>query len=421
MKPKLLVVLGAGSSISLGMPSVSELDNHMAEWAQAWAQAHGFPDYYAEARKAIEVYYNPTPAETDLVPNFEKVLSDLLALGHWMTPSPWGDTLRQIACGKAAPPNLDFPNPLSCGPAPYGPTVLLNDQLTELLLRLARHMRERSRSIDFTDAAARQYVTLFHGLRDAFDVGVYNLNYDAAALMALEGANTGFGEDGVFYARGVHARREWGFVYHLHGSVHHTLAGPFSGEIRWQDDLNRHGFIDGHHGTPGDKRSDGRSFPLTTLVAGGFKLDQLLIEPFHSLQAGIVRHAYEADAILIGGYGFSDVHVNRALGNRIYAHGDRPAVMVLDMANRNTDPMPFRPDSWARNLCAALRATADFFVEPGHSSPAVPMDLSRRGGFEVSSRHRVAIWHGGFNDAARRIDDISAWLSGQPDDVLACT
>jgi hypothetical protein len=35
------------------------------------------------------------------------------------------------------------------------------------------------------------------------------------------------------------------------------------------------------------------------------------------LQAALVRHVYEADAILIGGYGFADVHVNRALRNRL--------------------------------------------------------------------------------------------------------
>jgi hypothetical protein len=33
MKKKLLIILGAGSSIGCGMPSVGELDEHMEQWA----------------------------------------------------------------------------------------------------------------------------------------------------------------------------------------------------------------------------------------------------------------------------------------------------------------------------------------------------------------------------------------------------
>ena len=36
-KPKLLVILGAGSSIPCGMPSVSQIDNLMKCWSQEWA------------------------------------------------------------------------------------------------------------------------------------------------------------------------------------------------------------------------------------------------------------------------------------------------------------------------------------------------------------------------------------------------
>src|SRR5208283_5261335 len=112
-----------------------------------------------------------------------------------------------------------------------------------------------------------------------------------------------------------------------------------------------------------DDRSDGKSFPKTTLIAGGFKLDQLLVEPFHSLHAAMVRHVYEADAILIGGYGFGDVHVNRARRN-LRAHGagaDRPPVMHLDRASDRTDPMAFRQDIWAHEVCRTLHADGHFF------------------------------------------------------------
>jgi hypothetical protein len=98
----------------------------------------------------------------------------------------------------------------------------------------------------------------------------------------------------------VHQRGDWGFIYHLHGSVHHSLTGRFGDHIEWRGNLSGH-FEDGHQGSATDERSEGKSFPKTTLIAGGFKLDQLLVEPFHSFHAALVRHVYEADAILIGG------------------------------------------------------------------------------------------------------------------------
>jgi hypothetical protein len=151
--------------------------------------------------------------------------------------------------------------------------------------------------------------------------------------------------------------------------------------------------MDCPEGGSSDKRSKGRSLPRTILIAGGFKLDQLLVEPFHSLHAALVRHVYAADAILIGGYGFADVHINRALRNRLIARGARPPVMVLDRASDKTGPMAFRDDLWAYELSATLGTGGTFFLEPGHSSPPVPFELATRGSFEVAELHRVAIWH----------------------------
>ena len=220
---------------------------------------------------------------------------------------------------------------------------------------------------------------------------------------------------GAFDAGAVHARSEWGFIYHLHGSVRHSLVRD---RIKWRPDLAGE-FFDSHPGLSTDVRSEGKSFPKTTLVVGGFKLDQLLVEPFHSLHAALVRHVYEADAVLIGGYGFADVHVNRALRNRLSGRAaeDRPPVMILDRAGDRTDPMAFRNDLWAREVCRTL-STDGYFFEPGHASPFIPAKPAAKGSFEVASRHRVALWHGGFVEAESRLDGIVRWFLGADDKEL---
>lgn len=453
MKKKLLVILGAGSSTSLGMPSVPDLDQLMAQWGIEWATWRGTTDHFGKLWQSAEMYYKRGPTGPRPALNFEKVLGDMVALAHWMEPPPWGDTLRQAACGGAPPPELIFqsqepeceavedlladegdlvnvehetigesldevvPASEESPTGKYGAYIELMDELSFLLEKLAQHMRTLCQRFDPATGAAERYRMLLGGLREKFDVGIYNLNYDAAALNALPGSYTGFGEMGTFEPSVIIERSRWDFVYHLHGSVHHSLSQQFGDEICWRRSLDEH-FFDGSEGRSNDKRSEGRSFPITTLIAGGFKLDQLLVEPFHLLYATLVRHVYMADAILIGGYGFGDVHVNRALKNRFSRGNSQLPVMILDLASDRTDPMAFRYDLWAMQVCSAFGADGHFFAEPGRLSPPVPGDLTARGAFEVDAQHRVAIWHGGFVGVERRLPGIIEWLGGAADDVL---
>jgi hypothetical protein len=125
---------------------------------------------------------------------------------------------------------------------------------------------------------------------------------------------------------------------------------------------------------------------------------------------------HEADAILIGGYGFTDVHVNWALRNRFESGKPRAPVVILDCSPNDGDPIAFRNDAWVYNMKQAL-AVQDDFLEPGHSCPPCLEELKRGRGFEVSRRSKIAIWHGGFIEAEWRIKIICGWLSGVVDDL----
>ena len=420
MKKKLLVILGAGSSISCGMPSVGDLDLLIEGWSDSWAPIPGLSNHYRALKGNIERYYLKGDLRLRPILNFEKVLGEMIALSHWMVPPPRGDTLRQTACEAAPPPNLTFNSEFLWDlPAPYAATVEVTSQRTHLLIELARHFRSLCIRVDASSESQRKYRAFARNLSDAFEVGVFNLNYDTLALLAWPEAFTGFDVNGEFDASSVHQRQEWEFVYHLHGSVHHSLNQPLGGErIVWRSNLSGfESFVDGPEGHAELTLSDGKELPRTTLVAGGFKLDQLLVEPFHSLHAALVRHVYEADAILIGGYGFGDEHVNRALNGRLArrATQDRVPIMVLDWAECRTDPMCFRSDYWSRNLIRTLDTPRDFFREPGHQAAPQPHQLAFRGGFEVSEHHRVAIWYGGLVQAASHADRIVEWLCGGDD------
>jgi hypothetical protein len=400
---KLLIILGSGSSIPLGMPSVTALEEQMSAWAREWAAEQPQPghDYFELLRHSVRDYYRSRVFTPCPPVNFEKVLGEMLALSHWMTPSPWGDTLRQAVCGDGPPSRL-FANAED-----HGSAIAIRTQLGYLTARLAAHMRACCLQLDTRSDAFAEYAALFQALRQSFDVGVFNLNYDTAALAATPGAYTGFGKDGRFEPFPVHSRAEWDYVYHLHGSVHHSLVQPNIDEIRWRDDLSG-AFFDDDGGTGPKPRSGGRLFPKASLLAGGFKLDQLLVEPFHSLQAALVRDVYAADAILIGGYGFGDAHVNWALRNCLLNRHIRPPVMILE--NRSVRSVSVADDHWITAISTALGTDRSFFRETADADRDAHAEIPSAGSFEIAKEHRIALWNGGFTGAARRIDDITAWL-----------
>ncbi len=251
-------------------------------------------------------------------------------------------------------------------------------------------------------------------LRDEFEVGIYNLNYDNLAHRAWPDAFTGI-NFGRFDGRAIGQRREWDFIYHLHGSVHYSFAAsPARHEVLWRDDLG--GDFDVCRHLSPEMTSGFRPVLPATLVVGGYKLDQLLVDPAQSFHAALVRHVHEADAVLIAGYGFGDAHVNRALRNRfdlpLSDRLGRPPVVVLDKTTSTA------------HATVSVRQGYEFWAwEPTHtlncrfwSGPARPgastsiEQLVEERAFEVDMGNRTAVWHGGFVEALDCIDRIIAWL-----------
>lgn len=91
---------------------------------------------------------------------------------------------------------------------------------------------------------------------------------------------------------------------------------------------------------------------------------------------------HEADSLLFLGYGFGDLHLNAAFSEVRDRH--RPIVLV-DWADDNQDPLPFRNDTWSYNLFKALPGDAHAMSSIGHSAPADLGDLRAARELEVSN------------------------------------
>jgi len=421
-KKKLLVILGAGSSLAHGMPSVSELNSLLLDWSQEWLQSHPDHDnYYQNVHQnaakysghIIERYQRPT--------NYEYLLGDLAELANWLKPSPFGNPLRLWMAQDGLPVGMKFPKH-----GTFEEFFCVNAQATNLLTRWANNMRSRCQKIDTTTTQFSRYKGLVGGLREFFDVGIFNLNYDNVALNAWPDAFTGFSNSGQFEPSCVHRRNEWGFIYHLHGSVHHRLLeikdtlAPFFTEpqrtaICWESDLSKAVENEDSDGRRSLQLSDGKLLPRTTLISGRFKLDQLLIDPYQSFYAALVRHIYEADAVMIGGYGLADPHVNHVLQNRWTESGQMPPLLILTKADDGEQPLLCRKDAWGSQFRNIFRLDTQLFSRPsGLPGRATVSQIRDDSTFEVSnlSQAPVATWYGGFYEVIVRLDAIVRWLDG---------
>jgi len=99
-RKKLLVLLGAGSSCSHGLPSVAELDSFLLDEARAVSRRPPSPqDYFELLWRNREDYYSPVQSQYRPALNYEVVLGDLFALANWVKDRPYGTALRWLIAG----------------------------------------------------------------------------------------------------------------------------------------------------------------------------------------------------------------------------------------------------------------------------------------------------------------------------------
>ena len=91
---KLLVFLGAGSSIPYGMPSVYQLDNLIKRWSsqrKSHQSGHSEIDVFNVLWEMFEHYYATN--HYGISPNYEHVLGEMTELANWLSPPPFGNPI----------------------------------------------------------------------------------------------------------------------------------------------------------------------------------------------------------------------------------------------------------------------------------------------------------------------------------------
>jgi hypothetical protein len=139
MTQKLLVLLGAGSSLNQAMPKVSDIDQRMLQWSLSFdgvqlidAAGNSYPDVYNAVWHQLGSYLSTGSGPSlGLAPNFELALAEMIPLSNWARPAPFGSALQ---------PSTSMRLPVLPG-SEFAASLHVEGQVIHLLKSLAGHMR----------------------------------------------------------------------------------------------------------------------------------------------------------------------------------------------------------------------------------------------------------------------------------------
>lgn len=410
-KKKLLVLVGAGASIELGMPSVREIESLFESWA-----LQSFPllsdrtkSFYGHIKEKVQGYYDRNPRKgLRKKTNYEELLYVILSLASHESDNNYLLPMKALTTINPLP-DVSYASRYK-----MGIRMALSQLPRELIDKLVDHFRSRCLAIEKgRPAGFSDFQQSLKRLVSDFEVGFLSLNYDNLIKQALPDLSTGFDEvTGEFIKERVHNRSDWDFIYYLHGSVHFDMAGNFQDmhAIKWNKDLSSR-FSQNSSGRSSQTTIEGVDYPNSVFVAGYGKPHQIQKEPFFTYYSALDRLMHDADGLLLIGYGFQDLYINNVLTGFRLGRKSRP-IIIIDFAPSNTDPLPFRADDWSYRLCECLLVDAKNMSFGPHKAPASIKNLKASGDFEVSTDPDVplAIWYGGFLEACRNYAKIKAWF-----------
>jgi len=403
---KLLIVLGAGASIEFGMPSVSEIDKLFENWASynySLNNNEESKNLYTWLKETIIKHRKEnTNAGIKYELNFETLLF----------------TMQNIS-SISNEENIDYNKSLKAFiKLNHFPEIItryrkvktadgndFKDMQTFLMDNLLIYIRKKCLTLNKDKKEKlNKAKRFFDELKEDYELGFINLNYDNVILNVLPDLSTGFNlEDGNFDKTEFYSRN-WNFCYHLHGSIHFNMTneGPITHDITWESDLNKN-FQTRSSNRNVNYTSEGNYHLNSTIISGLDKANQLLRAPFRQYFMKIDNLINESDAILFIGYGFNDMHLNKIFPSHRFLPNKKRNVVVIDYATDYTISIQMQNTSdWSYRLFQTIPYN---FHDMGISK-YLPEDdtilyYKKNRTFEASrnGKYPVSIWYNGFLEA----------------------
>lgn len=409
MNKKLLIIVGAGASLDFGMPSVKTIDILFENWAKEILslKSDSTKSLYTWVKECLTAYAQQNSRNRiDNIVNFESLLFTIQNLATVLNDDHWqhfNNRLKPFIQVNSMPEIQRFGKTKIADGNDFH---FLHSYLVDKLLE---HFRDICKTVNNDKKSEIEKLTdFFNKLKNEFDLGFVNLNYDNVILSCLPDLETGFDNKTGEFSREKLYSGKWNFCYHMHGSVHFNLKSNKTEmhKIYWNSDLTST-FAQNSSGRNSNYTSEGLSHLNSAIIAGLDKSNQLLKEPFGPYFMQLDKVIHESDAILFLGYGFNDTHLNRIFPF-IRHDKKKRKVVILDWAETNEDGLNFRHDGWSFGVFSTVPFNG-FEMGDGKSrlpNPAAHYKSNKI--LEKSSNpdYPIAVWYDGVLEACNYFNKI---------------
>lgn len=413
---KLLIITGAGASIEFGMPSVTTIDILFEKWALEILplKINPMESLYSWVKLKLREYVlnNDKNNKIDNILNFENLLFTIQNLYNVSKDEHWKHFNNRL---KPFIELGEFPEIVRFKKEKVADSSDFHFLHSYLVDKLLEYFREKCKTLEKEKQSELNLLKLFlNSLKEEFEIGFINLNYDNVILTALPDLKTGFENNTGIFNREIIHNQEWNFCYHMHGSVYFDMKGGSGVEmhkILWNNDLDSQ-FCQNSSGRSGNYSSEGLDHLTSNIITGLDKSNQILREPFAQYFMQLDRLIFDADSILFIGYGFNDLHLNNMFPSIRYDEKKSRKVVIIDWASENEDGLNYRNDDWAHGVFTTLPFNG-LEMGVGKSSMHQPVNYFKRNKtLEKSSNNKypLAIWYNGFLEACKHVDEIKEEL-----------
>jgi hypothetical protein len=414
---KLLVILGAGSSLEVGMPSVTEIDKLFDDWASDSYSLNSDKsrNLYRWVKEKVQEYYSSNIIKGRIPEqNFETILFTIQTLSTISDNS--NEDYKNNKGLKAFIEIKEFPELKR-----YFNDIITPDSKefqrlqSDLTDKLLYYIRKKCQTLAIDKQAEILKIrNFFKLLKEDYELGFINLNYDNVILTALPDLSTGYSKDTGEFDKDQFYNDNWNFCYHIHGSVYFDMnnKGIKPHSITWNDNLSSV-FETKSSQRNVDFTSEGNYYLNSTIITGLDKANQILREPFRQYYMKIDKLIHESDSILFIGYGFGDLHLNKLFPSHRFNATKKRQVVVVDFFPDDTEAIYKRPDSWSYKLFETIPFNG---TEMGNGSIYIPpdtiIDYKKNKTFEFSrnDKYPLSIWYNGFMEACENGEIIKKEL-----------
>ena len=403
---KLLIILGAGASIEFGMPRVNEIDKLFESWASDYYSLNNKKEsknLYTWLKETIEKHREENAKiETKHELNFETLLFTMQTISSISNE----ENIDYNKSLKAFIKLNQFPKIITR----YGKVktadgddfknmqAFLTDKLLIYIRKKCLTLKE-----DKKDELnkAKQF---FNDLKEDYDLGFINLNYDNVLLNILPDLSTGFNHANGTFDKTEFYNHKWNFCYHLHGSIHFNMTneGPVTHQITWEKDLDKN-FETRASNRNVNFTSEGNYHLNSTIISGLDKANQLLRAPFRQYFMKIDSLINESDAILFIGYGFNDMHLNKIFPSHRFSPSKKRNVVVIDYAPESTKAIQMCNSSdWSHRLFETIPYNCyDMGISKNLPKDETILSYKKNRTFESSrnDKYPISFWYNGFLEA----------------------